>query len=329
MLCSVVLPLYNKAPTIVAAIESVLVQSHRALEAIVIDDGSTDDSAERVLRIADPRVRMIRQANQGVSCARNAGIAAARGELVCFLDADDVWHPHFLSCVTAMARAHPRRAFFSTSYRSVFQGCPGAALENLALDLAALPPARDVGDFFRLCHKEALVHTDSVAIRRTALLAMQPCFAPGESLAEDQDLWFRLFEKHGLLHLPLALAAYSRNLPSSLSTLELQQRTGKGLLPAFARLEERARSKQMPACLRGEALRLVANKRITVARHLLSVGERARALGNLLAGWHGLMLARWWFTLLLCLAAKPAWVDAWENRRQQKHLAAQVHRDAA
>jgi hypothetical protein len=327
MLCSAVLPLYNKAATISAALRSVLAQSHAQLEVIVIDDGSTDDGAQRVLEMADPRVRLIRQSNQGVSCARNAGIAAARGELVCFLDADDIWHPDFLASVTAMARAHPDRCFFSTSYRLVFQGSLETALQDV--DTATPPAVRDVHDFFRVWRRQALLCTDTVAIRRAALLAMQPCFPPGESLAEDQDLWFRLVEKHGLLHLPLPLAAYRRNLPSSLSTLELQRHASKGLLPAFARLEARVRKQEVPPALRRDARRLVADKRVNVCRHLLARGERARALRALLSGWYGPTLLRWWFSLGLCLLAKPAWVAAWDRRRVSDRLAMQAQRETA
>lgn len=327
MLCSVVLPLYNKAATIGAALRSVLAQSHGPLEAIVVDDGSTDDGVQRVLDIADPRVRLIRQSNRGVSCARNAGIAAARGELVCFLDADDIWHPDFLACVTAMARAHPERCFFSTSYRLVFEGSLETALADV--DTRALPPARDMHDFFRVWRRQALLCTDTVAIRRRALQAMKPWFPPGESLAEDQDLWFRLVEKHGLLHLPLPLAAYRRNLPSSLSTLELQRHASKGLLPTFARLEARMANPDLPPALRRDARRLVADKRVNVCRHQLARGERARALRTLLRGWYGPTLLRWWFSLGLCLLARPAWVAAWDRKRVSARLAMQVQGESA
>lgn len=90
-LVSVIIPAYNASRTIEQAVRSALEQRHRELEVLVIDDGSSDDTAERADRMG---VRVIRQPNQGPGAARNQGLEAARGELIQFLDADDVLHPH-------------------------------------------------------------------------------------------------------------------------------------------------------------------------------------------------------------------------------------------
>lgn len=92
-LVSVVIPAYNAIATIDDTLESVRGQTHRALEILVVDDGSTDGTQEAVLRHArkDGRVRLITQANAGVAAARNTGISEARGEYVAPVDADDVW----------------------------------------------------------------------------------------------------------------------------------------------------------------------------------------------------------------------------------------------
>lgn len=93
---SVVIPLFNKRDFIVRAIESVLQQSWRDFELVVVDDGSTDGSDDLVARIRDPRLRLIRQANAGPGAARNAGWRAGRGRFAAFLDADDFWHDDYL-----------------------------------------------------------------------------------------------------------------------------------------------------------------------------------------------------------------------------------------
>src|SRR5436309_10403806 len=90
---SVVRPTHDRGRVVVEAIESALAQTHPPLEVIVVDDGSTDDTAERVGRLRDARVRYLRRPHAGVSAARNAGIAAATGDLVAFLDSDDPWKP--------------------------------------------------------------------------------------------------------------------------------------------------------------------------------------------------------------------------------------------
>src|SRR5687767_11003972 len=88
---SVVVPLYNKRSFIRRAVVSVLSQSFTDFELIVVDDGSTDGSFEEIRDIADPRLRLIHQRNQGEGLARNTGMAAARGVWIAFLDADDMW----------------------------------------------------------------------------------------------------------------------------------------------------------------------------------------------------------------------------------------------
>src|SRR6266550_7359975 len=102
---SVVIPTYNRGRVVGEAIESALGQRHRELEILVVDDGSTDDTAERVAGFRDRRLRYIRREHAGVSSARNAGIAVASGDLVSFLDSDDLWKPDKLGAdIDALAR---------------------------------------------------------------------------------------------------------------------------------------------------------------------------------------------------------------------------------
>lgn len=97
-LVSVIIPLFNRRDSIIRAINSVLTQDGVELELIIVDDGSTDDSIALIRReITDPRLRIIQQQNAGACSARNAGIDAARGEYVAFLDSDDMFLPGHLS----------------------------------------------------------------------------------------------------------------------------------------------------------------------------------------------------------------------------------------
>jgi glycosyltransferase involved in cell wall biosynthesis len=103
-LVSVVMPVHNGERFLGEAIDSVLAQHYVRREVIVVDDGSTDGSAA-IARARD--VRYLWQPNQGVAAARNTGLAAARGELIAFLDQDDVWLPHKLAAQVAYLREHP------------------------------------------------------------------------------------------------------------------------------------------------------------------------------------------------------------------------------
>jgi hypothetical protein len=94
---SIVIPLYNKAPYVRRALDSISAQTFKDFEVIVVDDGSTDDGAEIVLSYPDARVRLITQPNAGPGPARNRGLAQAQGEFIAFLDADDEWLPDYLS----------------------------------------------------------------------------------------------------------------------------------------------------------------------------------------------------------------------------------------
>ncbi len=111
---SVIIPAYNRADTIVRSLKSVVAQSFTDWEAIVVDDGSKDDSAGMATGL-DPRIRVIRQENQGLSAARNTGVAAAAGEYISFLDSDDEWLPHHLEICIGFLRAYPDQQFVTTA----------------------------------------------------------------------------------------------------------------------------------------------------------------------------------------------------------------------
>jgi glycosyltransferase involved in cell wall biosynthesis len=106
-LVSVIIPAFNSAATLGDTLASAAAQSHRALEIIVIDDGSTDATARIAADFCarHPRARLISQTNQGVAAARNRGIAEAKGEFVAPLDADDLWHKDKIARQVAAALA--------------------------------------------------------------------------------------------------------------------------------------------------------------------------------------------------------------------------------
>lgn len=113
-LVSVIMPVWNRAELVAGAIESVLTQSYRNWELIVVDDGSTDDSVSRIADyLGDRRVRLVETRHNGVSSARNEGLVNSRAEFVAYLDSDNLWFSHYLQEIV--------RAFCSPPYpRSLF-----------------------------------------------------------------------------------------------------------------------------------------------------------------------------------------------------------------
>lgn len=119
MRVSVVVPLYNKERTVLRTLAAIAAQDCADFEAIIVDDGSTDGGDAVAEAFPDPRFRLIRQENAGPGAARNTGIAAARADLIAFLDADDVWSADYLSTAVAALSAHPEAASVTVGYREM------------------------------------------------------------------------------------------------------------------------------------------------------------------------------------------------------------------
>ena len=110
---SVVIPLYNKENHIEETIQSVLDQEFIDFEIIIINDGSTDNSEQKVFKFNDNRINYFYKNNEGVSIARNFGIEKANSNYICFLDADDYWYPNFLQEFHNLTKQHPEQKVFS------------------------------------------------------------------------------------------------------------------------------------------------------------------------------------------------------------------------
>ncbi len=123
---SIVVPAYNAAGVIAATIQSVLASTFTDFELIVLDDGSTDGTAEVVRSFNDPRIRLTRHANRGMSATRNAGLRMSRSEFVALLDADDVWHPEKLALQVALLEQHPEVDLCFTEFQT-WHGEPAEA----------------------------------------------------------------------------------------------------------------------------------------------------------------------------------------------------------
>ncbi|MBR3846966.1 MAG: glycosyltransferase family 2 protein, partial [Alistipes sp.] len=116
---SVIIPLYNKEQEIEATIRSVLAQTYQPLEIVVVNDGSTDRSAEVVRSIDSPLIRLITQPNGGECAARNRAVSEAKGDYVALIDADDQWEAGFLEEINALINEYPDCGLYCTSFQVV------------------------------------------------------------------------------------------------------------------------------------------------------------------------------------------------------------------
>ena len=129
-LVSVIIPTYNREKFVTLAIDSVINQTFKDYELIVIDDGSTDNT-KNVLKQYNAKIHYIYQNNSGVSAARNAGIKVARGEWLAFLDSDDEWMPEYLECQIQRAKEEPQiRMHMTNSIKIEISGKKINTFEN-------------------------------------------------------------------------------------------------------------------------------------------------------------------------------------------------------
>ena len=197
-LVSVVIPTFNYASYLARALDSVLAQSYRNLEVIVVDDGSTDHTAQLVqgYRERHPeRVSYLYQENSGPNRARNRGVAAARGEFVALLDADDEWLPEKLELQMACALAHPEIALVGCGAYAVSP--EGAIVSEDRCQPP--PPRRELARHLKIRNFH-FGGCSGVLIRKRCLDAVGPF---DESLrgSEDRDMWLRLAEHYDFMNL--------------------------------------------------------------------------------------------------------------------------------
>ena len=177
---SVVIPVFNRAALISQTLSSVRAQTRVPLEVIVVDDASTDDTAQIAERAGARVIRL--PENRGAAAARNAGIRAAVGDAIALLDSDDCWDPNHLETVAALLEKYPDAAGAGSAVRLV--GDKSGVWKGR---IPEGPPAHVVREAF----KDWLTPTSSTVVRREALLTIGG-YDESERYSEDFDLWLRL-----------------------------------------------------------------------------------------------------------------------------------------
>ncbi len=182
-LVSVIIPTYNRADFVLRAVRTVLVQTERDFELLIVDDGSTDDTQTVLATITDPRVRILRTSHVGVSRARNVALASSSGTWIGFLDDDDEWHRTYLQEQLAVAAAMPE---------AVAVYCPAQGFNDDTGEFGEQTPwYRIAGDLFAPMMRRGYPRPSATMVRRTTMVEAGG-FAPDLAVAADCELLLRI-----------------------------------------------------------------------------------------------------------------------------------------
>lgn len=206
MKISVIIPAYNRVATLARAIDSVLAQSYRVDEIIVVDDGSTDATSE-VAKMYD-EVSLLRQKNMGVSSARNNGVMMAANEWIAFLDSDDTWHPKKIAFQVAHHQKHKETKFIYTD-------------EMWVSGERELPVPKKYHKPETISFEEAMafcnIATSSVLMQKK-LFDRLGGFDEELEVCEDYDLWLRVLRETKIDLVPQKLTYKHSGANDQLST---------------------------------------------------------------------------------------------------------------
>lgn len=279
MKISVVMPAYNCARTIRMALDSVLAQTRRADEILVLDDGSTDETSS-ILNSYRSRTIVITQKNSGPALARNTLCQGAQGDLVAFLDSDDLWHPEYLENQAGLFDSRPQAAAFFVGHTDVH------GYENVAWTPNPDPDARaefiSSLDFLeRYNARPGGFNMSYCCVPKTILTRIGPDpfqVVPANSQPWAEDCYFhnRLALEGPIVHFPRRLAAYRLN-PGSVSWDQLRWTAGQ-----VNAIESLTNSDAMSDGRYRDLFRTVlSSKRRVHAKCLLGAGRTSEARSEL------------------------------------------------
>lgn len=218
-LVSVVIPLFNKELSIIRAVHSVLKQSFTNFELIIVDDGSTDGSVAKIQHLADPRLKLVSQTNQGAAAARNYGVSMATADYVAFLDADDCYQPDFLQKIVDLIALNPNAALFCCRIQFIDENNqlfkPGGAPKNHLKG--------ELTNFVALFTKDrALIHPSAMAVNKVAFVKVGG-FPQAKHVGEDLQLILSLAIYGPVMHDNYCGATIFRNAENRTKDRKLQE----------------------------------------------------------------------------------------------------------
>ncbi len=202
-------PTFNRERTITQAVESVLAQSYSHWELIIVDDGSRDSTREKLASyLDDERIHYHFQENQGQSIARNLALQYARGELLCFLDSDDLWVPEKLEKQVALMEAHPKVDVLHSDE---------IMIDEQGRELSRKNMRRYSGRIARQMLVDNSVSINTVMARRKCFDAMGG-FSGRYGVADDYDIWLRFSARFTFLYVPEYWGGYYRVMADQISS---------------------------------------------------------------------------------------------------------------
>jgi glycosyltransferase involved in cell wall biosynthesis len=208
---SVIIPLHNKEQYILNTIYSVLNQTFKAFEVLVVNDGSTDNSLQVLKTVNDIRLRVFSIENSGVSVARNLGLEKSNYEYVSFLDADDYWDNNFLSEIVMLVNQYPKERVFASGRTSLFKN------HKIQYQNSFLPDLNEVDkiDYLKVISKFLPpVHSSNALFKKTALLEAG-VFKEDQKQHEDHDLWLRVCRSSQVVYVNKPLSYYRKDIQNS------------------------------------------------------------------------------------------------------------------
>ena len=214
---SVIIPAYNAEHCIERCINSILNQSFGEFEIIVVNDGSTDATLERLSKFSDKRIRVFTQENAGVSAARNKGIENAGEPYICFLDSDDEWFENHLSDLKEAISKFPDKLFFVTF--NMAEMLDGSVVKQF--DYNGSDEPFFVDDFLQYEFKNGIrkcFFTGTVCTHKTAF-EKYGVFSVGSNISEDEDMWNRIMLFEGKVIVPKASVLRHRDYSNLTSKL--------------------------------------------------------------------------------------------------------------
>jgi len=239
-LVSVVVPVYNRGSTLPHCLKSILNQSFKDFELWIIDDGSTDNTAQVFHNFKDPRLKYFYQANQGVSVARNRGIGLALGDFIAFCDSDDFWEPKKLEAQLALLEKE----------KTLWVHSQEIWIRNQIRVNPHKKHAKPQGRIYLSCLPLCVVSPSSVVIHKN-IFKQVGLFDPFLTMAEDYDLWLRIASQFEISLAPQFLITKTGGHQDQLSRTFIGmdkfrvRALKKQLFSPFLSLEEKKATKEM------------------------------------------------------------------------------------